>query len=429
MTEATSAQIPDSKFSKLIRILFLALVASLAVMKPSIYFGGFNLPPTDFLFLAVFSLWLIFLLTGHGSFRFHKFYFLLLFYFAAMAISTAFSENPKQSFIKLSGISYLLGLAILTFNLVRTEKHFRQVIFAWLAGTAVSLFVGLLTIFLFYFQPENSLLPHTTYHYGAVPVGNFPRLSSTFISASMFCNYLNASLLMVFIAERKKFIGRAAFHAFYFSILLCAAFTISSGLGGFALALGVWFWLIFRERKQAFARTSLAGGILISILFFCLNFFALERHATAPYSIKVPFSESEVFPSPRLLVWTDSLETFTNNFLTGRGLGLDSCRVLFQNTEGSLSLLTDAHNILLSVAAQNGIFGLVAICLIMIFISRLFSPKSFKNARSQTLSILVLAFICTFIYQGMLGAFEDARHLWVLTGLILSAESITKMKL
>ena len=412
-------------FQTVVWFAFLALVVSVSIVTPIAYFQHARLSLPDFLFPFVALLFTIAVLRRKIVFRWHKFYWLLLFYFAAMLISSVFSINPGQSFIKLTGEVYLLGLAVLTFNLVRTERDFNQAIRAWLLGTAITISVGIVTIFLFYSHSESPVLAYTTSIYGAVPVGNYPRLTSLFYSASMFCNFLNVSLIMLFIAEKLNFIGKKLFWISLFLILVCALFTISSGLGGIILAIGVWFWLTLRDSRNNLAATGLTGGISIAIVFFIVNFFALQKYPNAPFSIVIPFSGVELLPSPRVLVWSDSLNTFQNNFLNGSGLGQNSCAVSFQNTDGTDAFLTDAHNIFLSVASQNGILGLLAIAAIMFFLIRKFSYSTFnKNRTSFLKNAFVLAFVCAFFYQGLTGSFEDTRHLWVLIGLILSAETL-----
>lgn len=415
----------SSYLQKIVWFSFLALVFSLALMQPFIYIGRQRLSPTDFIFPILILCWLTSHLMLRKKFRWHNFYWILLFYFASMAFSAIFSSDTTGSFIKLVGETYLLGLAVLTFNLVETEKQFRQTIKIWLLGTFIACVVGIFSLTLFYVQPGNPLLLYTTYHYGAVPVGNYPRLSSTFVSASMFCNYLNVGFLLILIARKTCFIRRYSAVILLALVLLCAIFTISAGLGGFALTIGLWFWLIFREKQKRMAFFCLSGGIAASTLFFLMNFVALQKHSTAPFSIEIPLLDTEIQPSPRVLIWQESLQTFSRNFFSGVGLGEDVCRVSFQNAEGTTSVLTDAHNYLLSVAAQNGIFGLAAIIAVTVFIVRLAFPLRIdKSASSIILNGLTTAFICSFFYQGLTGSFEDARHLWVLIGLILSAQSL-----
>ncbi len=399
---------------------FLLLVFSLSFVSLQIYIKSQRIAATDILFVAVSGLWFVGLLLGYFKFRWHRFYWLLIFYFAAMFFSTIFSPEFQTSAVKLSGGAYLIGLAVLTFNLVRDEKDFKRVILAWLAGTCVTAAIAAVSILLFYVEPQTSLLRYTLDDFGAVPVGNYPRLQSTFVSASMFCNYLTVSLALLFVAERAKLIGKVLFSFLYFLIALCAFFTISSSLGGFLLFVGIWYWFVFRDSNKLAARVSLAGAIAAAICFCVLNSIALAPYSSAPYSFSLPLFDVVLYPSPRILVWTEALKTFAGNFFFGNGLGLPVCRVLFQNTDGTVSLLTDAHNTYLSAAAQNGIFGLLSLTAIAIyFLRNSFRLKTARDLPSTAYSALSLAFLSAFVFQGLTGSFEDTRHLWVLMGLLL----------
>lgn len=401
--------------------LFLLLIFSLGFLKPFKVVFGQKIPLTDFLFLLLTSFWIIFLILKYTSFQWHKVYLFLLLYLAAIFVSVFVSPEKGKSFIKFLGELYLVGLAVLTFNFVKSPDFLRKVLLVWLSGAFFVCLIGLISIFLFYFQPDHRLLRFTLYFYGAVPVGNYPRISATFVSASMFCNYLSVSLVFLLIARKNRWINPALFFVLISTILINALFTISSGLGAFILILGAWFWFLYKERFPKTAAFSLICGIFFSIAFFLLNFIALQKYPEAPFGFTLPFFEKTFYPSSRYLVWADSLRTFFENPIFGAGIGQNSCRVLFQNTDGKTSLLTDAHNSYLSIASQTGVFGLFALLLLIIFLVREFLP--FKDESSEISTIrfgLGLAFVSAFIYQGFLGSFEDARHLWVLTGLILA---------
>lgn len=409
--------------SNLLWYSFLFLIFSLSLMQPFFYYKNLRFSLIDFIFPIVFALSAFNFITKRIIFRWHKFYWFLLFYFLSMLVSAFFSIDIRESFIKLSGEFYLLSLAIITFNFVRTREQLAIIIKSWLAGTTVSVLIGLVTIFLFYFQKDNSLLNYTTSIYGAVPVGNYPRLTSTFISASMFCNYLNVSVLLVFAADKLELFSSWLSRTLLISLTICAVFTISSGLGGVVLAFSFWAWLIYRQKNFFLAKFAMITGVFIAIALFFMNFVALQKHPTSPFTLKI--FGLEFHPSSRLLVWIDSGETFFENFLSGRGLGQDACRVTFQNAEGTPAVLTDAHNIFLSVAAQNGIFGLIAVFLVMLYLLKLnFFRVNGNSASSVIFYFLGAAFVCSFCYQGLTGSFEDARHLWVLIGLLLSAKTI-----
>jgi O-antigen ligase len=282
--------------------------------------------------------------------------------------------------------------------------------------------IGIFALATFYADPGLELLKYVTAPYGAVPVGNYPRLAVGFPSASMFCNYLNVSLLFVLVAERKNWIGRKIFAALLLSILLCSVFTFSAGLGGVFLALGLWLWFVLKNEKPWAGRACIAAGVAIAIASYLLTLVALQPYSTAPYSIALPAMGTQIQPSPRILIWTEALRTFVDNFWTGAGIGAHAANVLFQNTDGTNSRLLDAHNIFLNIAAQTGIAGLIAVLALCVAVLRISIARTF----SFVLYGLGVAFLCTFVYQGLTGSFEHARHLWVLMGMIIAADRIMR---
>jgi O-antigen ligase len=407
------------------RLGFLALVFSLAFMKPSLAFAGQRIAPTDLLFPFTAILFLAACVFTKRQFEWKPVYWLFFAYFAAMAISTIFSPNTTASVSKLAGIGYLLGLAVIACESIRNENDVRLTIYAWLAGLSISVIIGTATAVSFY-SFDNSLLQPFTYHQGAAPAGAYRRISSTFISPAMFCNYLNVGLFLAFIARTKGWLADKFVLPLIIAIVLCSLLTVTIGIGVVILSGGIILWLTFRREQPLAARVSLVTGSLALIPFAASAFFALQPHKTAPYSFQIPFFGYEVFPSPRLLVWQQAFQTFLADPLTGIGTGMPVARVAFQNADGSMSLLTDAHNFLLNIAAQAGIFGLIALTAIFVYVVRLgFSKRNTENAGLIRLGLGV-AFFAAFGIQGLTGSFEDARHLWVLIGMIIAVDRIGK---
>jgi O-antigen ligase len=86
--------------------------------------------------------------------------------------------------------------------------------------------------------------------------------------------------------------------------------------------------------------------------------------------------------------------------------------------------LRDAHNSFLNVAAEAGVIGLAAFLALVVYLVRP-AIRSFARAGSFAVTKAAgIAFICAFIYQGLTGSFEEARHLWVLAGLLLAASTV-----
>ena len=404
-------EIAEERSSWFSRFTFLALVTSLGFIQVPITLFGQSVVVTDLVFLCVAAAWLFDVARRRHRPIWHPFYWLLLFYLASLTLSCLFSTDPRQSFLHLPSETYLLALAFLTADVTRNSAGLKSALIAWLLGAAFAVLAGVVTIALFYAQPSSPLLDDLTYHYGAVPVGNYPRITATFVSASMFCDYLNVSLILTMLAAAAGWISHRLALALGLLVFICSVFTISVGLGGMFLGLGLIFYFLSYPMSRLRSIAVLAAG-LAALVFLILSTVSL-----------VPLAGLTFAPSGRIMVWRDAFRTFTENPLTGHGLGLPVANVVFKNSEGGYSLLTDAHNTYLSVAAQAGVFGLVAIVAITVYF--LYKWKdAIRDRRNHVLIGLGVAFLCAFVYQGLTGSFEHARHLWVLMGLFIAAERI-----
>ncbi|MFL6468266.1 MAG: O-antigen ligase family protein [Pyrinomonadaceae bacterium] len=408
-------------FRKLSFGVFLIFIATLAIQKPTFTIAGQNLTASDILFPIVAILTFSSGVLRKIRVRWFPIYWVFAAYIAAFSLSTVFSAELSRSVLKTLATAYLIGIAVITISYINSQSRLRVTILTFLVASSVPILIGLLTIILFYLWNESPIIPLLTYHYGAVPVGNYPRLSSIFVSASMFCNFLNVVLMFLLIAYSKRWVSKMAFGLGIAAVIVTSIFTISSGLGTLFLAFGLWYWYLNPLRSAG--RFAVWAGTLVFAITFLLSFFALQPHSTAPYTIHLPFFATELYPSSRLLVWSESVRTFTENFWIGTGPGVASAAVSFQNSEGSYSLLTDAHNSFLSVATQTGIFGFIALVTLTVYLLR----NGFRKVHGEPIKFgVAAAFLTAFVLQGMTGSFEDARHLWFLIGLLVAVNEITK---
>lgn len=396
--------------------LFAIVVFSLPFVNfPNLRDYGYSIQTTDLLFLLTGLVWLIYLLLRKNKIRISWFYLPLVLYFISLCLSTYFSENLRTSIIKLFGNTYLLGLAVLAFNLTDEEEKFRKIGIIWLTATFLVCLVSFVSLILFYFQRDNTILLETLSHYGSLPTGNYPRIQSTFFNPNMLCNYLNISLFFLLLAFKLNWIRHSILIIFSILFLLTILFTVSPGIGGILLILGVWFWLDLKTVKPLFtkilslnllSKIFLVGGILGAIFFFL---------TTLPSPTNFP---QKIEPSPRILTWFSALETLQKNPIVGRGIGLDAGNVEYDSPNGKQTL-GDAHQLWLNVAAQQGLIGLLIILFLTIWFIRISLPLTLDKSNVCTIkTALGLAFIGAFCYQGLSGSFEDARHLWVLVGLL-----------
>src|SRR5215207_831097 len=102
----------ETGLSRIVFGLYLLLIFSLGLMKPSIDAGFAELTPTDLIFPAVVLCWLTAIAVGSSSVRWRPEFSIFGFYFLALAISSIFSANPSLSFGRLPGVAYLLLLAV-----------------------------------------------------------------------------------------------------------------------------------------------------------------------------------------------------------------------------------------------------------------------------------------------------------------------------
>jgi len=413
---------------KICQWLFLLLVVSLPLVRPfNVVLFNLSVPFTDFIFLGVFAFWLIALMRRETRFRFSKFYIFIAFYALALTISTVFSIHPAKSFYKLTGEFYLFALAVLAFNLVQNSEFFRRVALAWLAGTMLTVLASAAGFALFYLGFKTQTDNYFLSHFGSLPAGNYPRLHALFANANMMTNFLNVSLLLALLAEKtvwlKKFWARILQAGIWFAAVL----TFSAGLGGMVLSLGIWLWAVFRENSRPLlSKSALAGSIIFALLVFGSTLISPDS-ANTGREFSVSLTERKFEPSVRVLVWEDALQQFAENPLTGRGTGANTAALQYRTLSGDTQLLLDAHHVWLNVAGQTGIVGLAAFILLAVYLFRKcrfrFEHLSEKNLIHLALSC---AFVGAFLYQGLSGSFEDARHLWILFGLLVGISTFSE---
>lgn len=416
---------------RLLNYSFLLLIFSLPFVQP---IGGIKLfyktQFTDYIFLICAALFFAAVVFRRVKLKFSSFYVLLSLYLMALVCSTVFSTNIRLSVVKLLGEFYLIGLAVLSFNLVNSLKEFRKIFSIWLLASLITALVSLISLVLFYLDRSNPLLLYTLSHYGTLPPGNYPRIQSTFFNPNMLCNYLSVSFVLLLTSVKLKFISSKVFFVLLILISIACVITISPGLGGILLSGGLWLWLIFKEKGNLlFARLSLIGGILAAAVFFFAIIFTPIPTETSPFIIKIPYLEQRLDPSSRVLAWQTSLQTWAEYPFFGKGVGTDVANAKYLNPSGSAETLGDAHQMWLNVAGQTGIFGFAALCLICVFFLRRAAVFSFDDKKTILQTALGIAFISAFLYQGLSGSYEDARHLWVLIGLLASISEYDFSKL
>ena len=415
---------------KISKWLFLLLIVSLPLIRPfNTTIFGLQVPSTDFIFLAVFAFWLIALLRRQTKLRFDIFYFFIGFYALTFIISTIFSIDPKHSFFKLLGEFYLFALAILTFNFVQDKQFYKHILIAWLIGTGLTILASSAGFALFYLGYKTQTDNYFLSHFGSLPAGNYPRIHALFANANMMCNFLNVSLMLAFLAQELNWLNKIFARIIKIGIWCAAIFTFSPGLGGMFLSAGFWYWAIFKEKQQNFySKLGLIGAIFLSFSIFGATLISPDTNNTTQ-EFSVPFSNKTIEVSVRVLVWESVLEKSTQSPFIGAGTGIDAGHVFYETLSGDQQLLLDAHNNWLNILGQTGLFGVFAFFLLNLY---LFTRCRFKTEKPDDHNLIQIALSCAFLgaflYQGMTGSYEDARHLWILFGLLVGISNPTFSK-
>jgi O-antigen ligase len=404
------------------RSLFLLFVASLPIVRPvSTTLFGLMVPIGDVLFAAAALAWIVRLFTGGTTLRWTRFYVPLALYLAAVAVSAVFSTDRSQSAAKLAGTAYLIAVAGLTVNMVASWTSLKQVLHAFLAGTAVTAFVGVAGLVLFWAaglrEPASNVALAA---YGGLPAGDYPRLRALFANPNMLCNYLGVGVVMLSVMHALGWLGTLWHRVVSAGAWLTAAGSLSPGFGGLLLAAGWLRWQQHRDdprrRRMAAAGLTLAAAAAAAILVATL--ISPIHYSTR--TVRVPVIDRVVELAPRVRYWEASARSFLESPIVGRGAGLPTARWVGRRTGNEI--WRDAHNVWINVGAEAGVLGLLAFGAVASYAWRCTGGAGTDEARTRIVKQgLRAALVSVLLFQGLSGAFEDARHLWVLFGLMVSA--------
>jgi O-antigen ligase len=351
------------------------------------------------------------------EFKIQPFHWFVAAYAAALMLSSIFSTQPSRSFIKLAGEFYLFGLSFISYSFVRDSAFVKRIVYAFLAGTSITILASLAGFVFFYFgyktQADNFFLSHV----GSLPAGNYPRIHALFANANMMCNFLNVTLMLSLLSGYLGWIRKWLSLVLTTGIWFAAILTFSTGLGGMLLSTGLWFGTVYAGRKNEVFKSRLIKfvGIAAAILILAAACVSPDTANTAQ-DFTVPGVEQKLEPSVRILVWQDSIRTFSEYPILGKGTGIDPANVFYSTLSGQNQILSDAHNMYLSVLGQAGLIGFVAFAGLLVFLIRRFKFE-IGDERATIETALSCAIAGALLYQGLTGSFEDARHLWILIGM------------
>jgi O-antigen ligase len=305
--------------------------------------------------------------------------------------------------------------------LIENLEDLRAVFRTWLAASGIVAAIAVLTVLLFAAGVEQPLGGYALHEFGTLPPGDYRRVESTFVMPAMLCNYLTVSLMILLLSWHLAWLRVTTCWVLLAMMLVTALFCLTPGLGGVFLAAGVWVWLL--RRGKSTSGLALSIGAVAAVAFLLAAAVTPIIHPTAPFLIALPWTEQELAPAVRMMTWIDAAQQFARRPLLGGGIGADAVAVRYVSPSGINHFVTDAHNVFLNIAAQCGLVGLTAIIVLVAYVVRRTAPLRIDQHRLIQTG-LGLAWLNAFVYQGLTGSYEDARHLWVLLGLLLAAGKV-----
>jgi len=403
--------------------IFLLLIVALPIVWPfSFRWRELDVSIADAIFVLAGCAWLLGLITRKTEVYWSWFYLPLGIYLIVLILSALASVNPHVSATKLLGKIYLIGLAVLSFNVIRSTAFMRRTAVAWQIGTILTVIGSFVGVVLFYAGLKNPTVNRVLHGYGSLPAGNYPRIAGLFGYSAMLCNYLSVSLMLALMMWTLGWLTTRWLRPLCVGIAATSLLTFTPGLGGVPLSVGIWLWLYLKEHaRPMLARFVLVGGIAAAITVFATGAVIIFSHA--PNGTESPAAYSELKPSRRAIAWQTAFETFKHYPILGRGVGMPVSSAPYVNPSGGRGTLTDAHNTYLSLAGESGLLGILAFAGIIVFLFWRFWPLQLSGPINLVINTyLILALVDAFLFQSLVGSFEDTRHLWVLFGMLAATK-------
>lgn len=390
-----------------------------ALMRPPVALIGFAAVPSDFLFIAVAVGAAADAVRRRSLPTWDPALGWIALYGASLIVATLTAADLPRAMAKLATQAYLLAIPLALVALVRSAADLKFALRAWLAGSALVALVALVGLTAFAAAPDGGLYHALAFSHGSLPAGLYPRLSLTFLNGNMAANYLVVSVILAILAGQLGAVSPRQRNLLVAGGTVAAMTTISPGLGGLAIAFGLWGWLAWRGDRPRWTWLALGAGIGGATLFVVAAALTLVPYPGAAFVADLP-GGLRMAASIRLTIWIQALTNALAHPLLGRGLGADSVAVHFASPSGISQTLTDAHNGFLNLAVQCGIVGLGAFVALLVHVAR--RSGRWRRGRGNAARLwLGLAFLDGMAYQGLTGSFEDARHLWAILGLWLVA--------
>jgi len=318
--------------------------------------------------------------------------------------------HPRSYLFEAGGMFYLGALSIVVAIISALGTRMFQRVIHWLTYSVVIVaivsLVGIAKVVI-------------TGHYDLFFYSNAAKLIATF----KYPNQLAGFLVLFLPLAWELLLGNRGSRRVAYGLLLLvmlggvAASGSRSGLAAIGLIMGIYFaWYLLRGNVKIVLGLAMAGGVTIALIYSLESHIgAIARGLTVLNTILV---QGHVTDSFRLRNWSNALVIFQAHPVAGYGLG-NICR----------DFVYEVHNTYLSILAEMGLIGAVALILLLGYILYI----SYQNTRLVRIMpqwdpyarglFMGLVAECIYATQHVM---IRSRHLWLVFGLVIAMNTLLR---
>ncbi len=417
--------------------LFLIYIILLPVMKPmQMPVFGDKIRYSDFIFAALFIIWLVSLLRKKIEIQKVPFLGMLCVILTAFILSFKNSINLTGSSIELAGFIYVIILYFIINQVCVKRAVYWNALKVWTAVSLAVALIGICGYLAFAIFKINS--PFIAYYneYESTGAGLTHRLISTFSHPSMLASYLHVSLILAFAAKdavnikfKKRYLAGVVI------IFLIAVFLTRSRLAGGMLVslflISVWW------RKKAVSKVLLPVFFWITIILLLFSILsAVWWILPATCKLDMAGGKLEIgfntVKSTYYFLYKSAWDIFKDHPVFGVGLGnfnfwvtkyidwkhaAESYRIMIPGITEYYKIGQDPHSTYFGLLSETGFIGFAAVLgFFTAFIVKLFKLLREKAVASGSKYVLwcFLSGIIGFLLNALYIEVLTMRHFWVL---------------
>lgn len=442
MTQPTSTD--EGQARPFVLIALAAFVVAIPFARPTLFHvGASGVQAADLVLPVVWVAAATAALRGSVRVRFDALFFAPVVYIATQFLSLVVADRlGGTALVKLAAYAEMLLLPWLMSHFVTDGARFRFLLASFAVAAVCAAAIGLFGFVIFYVSRP---VGHAFMcGWGGIRAGNVPRLCAPFNNPNLFLNFLTTACPLVIAHQAAPLNTARGSSALAPWALLCvlgfvAMFTFSAGIGGFAIsgALGLLAWRAWLEKARGWPDRGLVGAAAFVATLALGTMVATVQPPHEGHVRLVGNHELKLFDGMRPSIWRGI--RVGENPATGVGYGEPPALTADPRSftpPDKLKFVVypvkpqamDAHNVVLSVLGQSGVIGLAAFLVMLAVVTR---GVLWRSATSRAPSALLwtrcvaASVFGALFFHGLVGSFEEARHLWVALGLGVAASRLT----